>query len=146
MPETIITSEAPSTPTQINHPSHIICRVCEKQFSQYTCPRCNIRYCSLHCYKSHSLRCTESFMRENVVQEMQQLQPDNETKQKMLDILKRFHEEEETDSMDEDDSYMSEETIQKIMSGSQISLDDLSAEERKCFQRAVASGRAEQVD
>ncbi|KAL2551043.1 HIT-type Zinc finger family protein [Forsythia ovata] len=140
MPETIITSEAPSTSTQFNHPSHIICRVCEKQFSQYTCPRCNIRYCSLHCYKSHSLRCTESFMRENVVQEMQQLQPDNETKQKMLDILKRFHEEEETDSMDEDDSYLSEETIQKIMSGNQISLDDLSAEERKCFQRAVASG------
>ncbi|KAL2529218.1 HIT-type Zinc finger family protein [Forsythia ovata] len=44
----------------------------------------------------------------------------------MLDILKRFHEEDETDSMDED--------------GSRISLDDLSAEEKKRFQRAVASG------
>lgn len=53
-------------------------------------------------WQSHSLRCTESFMKENVVEELQQLQPDNETKQKMLDILKRFHEEEETDSMDED--------------------------------------------
>ena len=30
------------------------------------------------------------------------MQPDDETKQKMLDILKRFHSEEETDSMDVD--------------------------------------------
>lgn len=24
---------------------------CQKQFSQYTCPRCNSRYCSVQCYK-----------------------------------------------------------------------------------------------
>lgn len=55
--------------------------------------------------QSHNLRCTESFMRENVVGEMGQLGPDDETKQKMLDILKRFHsEEEETDDMDDDDN------------------------------------------
>ena len=53
-------------------------------------------------WQSHSLQCTESFMRENVVEELQQMQPDDETKQKMLDILKRFHSEEETDSMDVD--------------------------------------------
>lgn len=52
--------------------------------------------------QSHSLRCTESFMRDNVVGELGQMQPDDETKQKMLDILKRLHSEEETDSMDED--------------------------------------------
>ncbi|GMP31339.1 hypothetical protein CsSME_00005595 [Camellia sinensis var. sinensis] len=51
---------------------------------------------------SHCLRCTESFMRENVMEEMRQLQPDDENKQKMLDILKRFHSEEEMDNMDED--------------------------------------------
>ncbi|KAK6145380.1 hypothetical protein DH2020_022200 [Rehmannia glutinosa] len=74
--------------------------------------------------------------------ELQQLQPDEESKSKMLDILKRFHEEEDTDSMDEEelDSSFSEETIQKILSGDQISFDDLSAEEKKHFQRAVASG------
>jgi len=38
-------------------------------------------------------------MKENVVQELQQMQPDEQTKNKMLDILKRFHSEEE---MDED--------------------------------------------
>nr|XP_008374095.2 zinc finger HIT domain-containing protein 2 isoform X2 [Malus domestica] len=83
-------------------------------------------------------------MKENVVGELGQLGPDDETKQKMLDILKRFHsEEEETDDMDDDDnagSALSEETIQKVLSGGEVSLDDLSTEEKKLFQRAVVSG------
>ncbi|KAL0296394.1 UNVERIFIED_CONTAM: hypothetical protein Sradi_6691500 [Sesamum radiatum] len=101
-----------------------------------------IALCIATRYKSHSLRCTESFMRENVMEELQQLQPDEQSKSKMLDILKRFHEEEETDSLDEEesDSSLSEETIQKILSGGQISFDDLSVEEKKRFQRAVATG------
>ena len=40
-------------------------------------------------------------MREIVEEELRQLQHDG-TKHKMLDILKRFRSEEETDSMDED--------------------------------------------
>ncbi|KAI3470759.1 hypothetical protein Pfo_027422 [Paulownia fortunei] len=142
MSKTVFTSGTSSKSADFNSNSRVICRVCEKQFSQYTCPRCNIRYCSLHCYKSHSLHCTESFMRENVIEELQQLQTDEENKSKMLDILKRFHEEEETDSFDEEelDTSLSEETIQKILSGDQISFNDLSPEEKKHFQRAVASG------
>ncbi|CAK9169340.1 unnamed protein product [Ilex paraguariensis] len=140
MSETILGSEMPLTSSSSNPSSRIICRVCEKQFSQYTCPQCNMRYCSLPCYKSHSLRCTESFMRENVMEELRQLQPDDENKQKMTEILKRFHSEKEMDSSDEDESTLSEETTQKILVGNQISLDDLSVEEKKRFQRAVASG------
>ncbi|KAK9926380.1 hypothetical protein M0R45_023613 [Rubus argutus] len=142
MADSIITSEKPSTSSPLDPPSRIVCHVCQKQFSQYTCPRCNSRYCSLHCYKSHNIRCTESFMRDNVVGELGQLGPNDETKQKMLDVLKRFHSEEETDGMDEDESgsTLSEETIQKVLSGGEVSFDDLSAEEKKLFQRAVASG------
>lgn len=44
-------------------------------------------------------------MRDNVMEEMKQMEPADETKQKMLDILRRFHSEEEDDSM-EDDGYM----------------------------------------
>ncbi|XP_058728464.1 uncharacterized protein LOC131600298 [Vicia villosa] len=141
MADTIVTTDQSSTPSL--NPTRIICHVCQKQFSQYTCPRCNSRYCSLPCYKSHSLRCTESFMKENVVQELQQMQPDEQTKHKMLDILKRFHSEEEMDNTDEDsfeDSTLSEETIEKILSGQEISFDDLSLEEKKRFQRAIACG------
>lgn len=79
--------------------------------------------------------------------ELQQLKPNDETKQKMMDLLKRFHSEEEMDCTDElveityeDDSTLSEEIIEKILSGKQISFDDLSADEKKRFQRAVASG------
>ncbi|XP_040987152.1 zinc finger HIT domain-containing protein 2 isoform X1 [Juglans microcarpa x Juglans regia] len=140
MAEMILTSEKPSNSSSLNPPSRIICHVCQKQFSQYTCPRCNSRYCSLHCYKSHSLRCTESFMRENVVEELRQMQSNDETKRKMLDILKRFHSDEEIESMDEDDSTVSEEIIQRILSGDQVNFDDLSAVEKKQFHRALASG------
>ncbi|XP_055821763.1 uncharacterized protein LOC129890221 isoform X2 [Solanum dulcamara] len=79
-------------------------------------------------------------MKENVMEELQHLQPDDGSKQKILDILKRFHSEDEADIMDEDDSLLSEETIQKVLSGNQINFEDLSAEEKKHFQRAVASG------
>ncbi|XP_073043016.1 uncharacterized protein [Primulina eburnea] len=138
MTETIIASTIP----QFTGNSRIICRVCEKQFTQYTCPRCNIRYCSLQCYKSHNPRCTESFMKENVVQELQQLQPDEASKKKMLDILKRFHEEAEKSCMDgdESDSFLSEETIQKIIYGGRLGYNELSTEENKHFHRAIASG------
>eukprot|EP00262_Sarcandra_glabra_P006689 TRINITY_DN1913_c0_g1_i1.p1 TRINITY_DN1913_c0_g1~~TRINITY_DN1913_c0_g1_i1.p1 ORF type:complete len:403 (+),score=44.35 TRINITY_DN1913_c0_g1_i1:178-1209(+) len=74
------------------------------------------------------------------MEELRKMQPEDETKQKMLDILKRFHAEEDMTCTDEDDDMLSEETIQKFLSGNQVSLDDLSAEDLKRFQRAVASG------
>ncbi|ESQ31525.1 hypothetical protein EUTSA_v10004334mg [Eutrema salsugineum] len=149
LPEkTIITSET-SNSSPLNPPSlRIICHVCNKQFSQYTCPRCNFRYCSLPCYKSHSVQCTESFMRENVVDELRQVRSDDQTKTKMLEILKRFHSEEEEDDggidsiTDDEGSSLTlpEEICQKILAGDEVNLDDLSLEERKGFQRALASG------
>uniref|UniRef100_A0A1J3CU49 Zinc finger HIT domain-containing protein 2 n=1 Tax=Noccaea caerulescens TaxID=107243 RepID=A0A1J3CU49_NOCCA len=150
MPEkTIITSETSNSSPLNPSSSRIICHVCNKQFSQYTCPRCNFRYCSLPCYKSHSGQCTESFMRENVVDELRQVRSDDQTKTKMLEILKRFHSEEEEeedwgiDSITDDEGSsltLAEEIIQKILTGDEVNLDDLSLEERKGFQRALASG------
>ncbi|KAL1204034.1 hypothetical protein V5N11_011876 [Cardamine amara subsp. amara] len=148
MPEkTVITSESSnSSPLNPSSSLRIICHVCTKQFSQYTCPRCNFRYCSLPCYRSHSVQCTESFMRENVNDELRQVRSDDQTKTKMLEILKRFHSEEEDedggiDSMTDDEGLtLPEEIIEKIMNGDEVSLDELSLEERKGFQRALASG------
>ncbi|XP_010484143.1 PREDICTED: zinc finger HIT domain-containing protein 2-like [Camelina sativa] len=145
MPEkTIITSESSNSSPLNPSSSRIICHVCNKQFSQYTCPRCNFRYCSLPCYKSHSVQCTESFMRDNVNDELKQVRSDDQTKTKMLEILKRFHEEDGgIDSITDDDdegSILPEEIMQRIMNGDEVSLDDLSLEERKGFQRALASG------
>lgn len=72
--------------------------------------------------------------------ELRQLHTDDEVKQKTLEMLKRFHSEDEMDTIDEDDSTLSEETIEKILSGSQMSYDDLSENEKKQFQRSMASG------
>ncbi|XP_020588912.1 zinc finger HIT domain-containing protein 2, partial [Phalaenopsis equestris] len=120
--------------------ARLICRVCQKQFSQYTCPRCNTRYCSLECYKRHSLRCTESFMRENVIEELHQIQCCDETRRKMQEILRRVHSEDDKDSDGEDGSILSEETVTKFLSGGELKLNDLSPGEIKKFQRAVANG------
>ena len=61
------------------------------------------------------------------------MQPDDETKRNMLDILKRYHSEGNMDSMDEGDSGLSEETIQEILSGCQVSLGDLFPNEKRLF-------------
>lgn len=45
-------------------------------------------------------------MRENVVEELQHLKPNDETKGKMLNILKRFHSEEETEDMNEEGMHL----------------------------------------
>lgn len=38
---------------------------------KYSCPRCNILYCSVNCYKSEAhLQCSETFYKDCVVQEM----------------------------------------------------------------------------
>ncbi|XP_023198183.1 zinc finger HIT domain-containing protein 3 isoform X1 [Xiphophorus maculatus] len=34
-----------------------ICSVCSEQTPKYRCPTCNIRYCSLGCYKKHKDSC-----------------------------------------------------------------------------------------
>lgn len=71
--------------------SRLICLVCHKQFSRYTCPRCNVRYCSLPCYNSHSSRCLESFNRDNVLANLQDCVATPDTRRRMLKALQRFH-------------------------------------------------------
>ena len=48
-------------------------------------------------------------MRENVTEELKQIQPEDESKRKMLDILKRFHLEEEMESDGEDGMLVSQD-------------------------------------
>lgn len=74
------------------------------------------------------------------MEELKQMQPEDESRKQMLDILKRFHLEEETESDGEDESMLSEELIQKVMSGNEINFEDLSDDEIKRFRQALASG------
>lgn len=71
-----------------------ICKLCNVRPCIYTCPRCEIKYCSSVCYKSeaHS-ECSESFYKQCVIDEIKSHEKDTEGRKKMLEILKRVHEE-----------------------------------------------------
>ncbi|XP_072292821.1 zinc finger HIT domain-containing protein 2 [Eucyclogobius newberryi] len=69
--------------------SRAVCMLCSCKPSLYTCPRCNVPYCSLSCYKSpeHSV-CSEDFYKESVLQELKEMgKTEEEGKKKMQEIL-----------------------------------------------------------
>uniref|UniRef100_A0A3B4AG79 HIT-type domain-containing protein n=1 Tax=Periophthalmus magnuspinnatus TaxID=409849 RepID=A0A3B4AG79_9GOBI len=66
-----------------------VCLLCHCKPSLYTCPRCNVPYCSLSCYKSpeHSV-CSEDFYKESVLNELKEMgTTEEEGKKKMREIL-----------------------------------------------------------
>ncbi|EEB90227.1 hypothetical protein MPER_11589, partial [Moniliophthora perniciosa FA553] len=68
--------------------------VCKIQLSRYTCPTCNLPYCSLTCFRSpaHS-GCSESFYKKELENGIKtQTSRNAEERLKMMDILKRFEE------------------------------------------------------
>ncbi|KAL0030868.1 hypothetical protein WJX77_010687 [Trebouxia sp. C0004] len=106
-----------------------ICKVCQQQWSKYTCPRCNLQYCSLECYKKHGQQCTETFYRDNVTAHLESAQTSDNSEQD-----------------DENELAMSEALLQKLsLSEGQEDLDiseeDLTADELRAFKRAVVSGK-----
>ncbi|CAH1973914.1 unnamed protein product [Acanthoscelides obtectus] len=69
------------------------CKICDNALGKYSCPKCNILYCSLACYQSSAhLECSETFYKDNVMSEHNLNKNDEETKAKMLEILQRTHE------------------------------------------------------
>ncbi|KAF7342012.1 hypothetical protein MVEN_01788400 [Mycena venus] len=76
-------------------PDTTTCRLCRRQFSKYTCPTCNVPYCSLTCFRSeaHS-QCSETFYKKEVESDIR-AEPSKSAheRQQMLELLKRFEEE-----------------------------------------------------
>lgn len=71
---------------------------CNEKQSKYCCPRCEIFYCSLDCYKSENhMQCSESFYRECVNSELMSHHAGDESRDKMVDILKRMQDEDNID-------------------------------------------------
>ncbi|XP_045454018.1 zinc finger HIT domain-containing protein 2 [Melitaea cinxia] len=70
-----------------------LCALCDDKPSKYCCPRCEVFYCSLDCYKSDKhMECSENFYRECVNQELASHHVDEDAKLKMVEILKKMHE------------------------------------------------------
>ncbi|KPJ11644.1 Zinc finger HIT domain-containing protein 2 [Papilio machaon] len=93
-----------------------LCGICTTNRSKYCCPRCEIFYCSLDCYKSEKhLDCSESFYRDCVNEELSSYHAGDEAKRKMIDILKKV----QNKDVDEEES----ETEESIDSDDDIEID-----------------------
>ncbi|KAJ7628639.1 hypothetical protein FB45DRAFT_41847 [Roridomyces roridus] len=85
-------------------PDTVTCKLCRRQFSKYTCPICNVPYCSLTCFRSPShSQCSETFYKKQVESDIR-AEPSKsaQERQRMLELLKRF-EEESLDAEEEDE-------------------------------------------
>ncbi|RCH95690.1 hypothetical protein CU098_001672 [Rhizopus stolonifer] len=119
-----------------------LCEICQKQFSNYVCPRCNLRYCSLTCYKDlKHADCTESFYRESVTAEIQTRELDKNDKNKMLAMLQRLEQENQALDLDDDDHYESMldrfSQIDIEHTDANVIWDLLSDQERKEFEHVL---------
>ncbi|KNF00706.1 hypothetical protein PSTG_06120 [Puccinia striiformis f. sp. tritici PST-78] len=69
----------------------IKCLVCQINFAKYTCPNCNLRYCTVNCFKSQShSACSESFYKNALLEDIQSEQSttkDGRPTQSQLEIL-----------------------------------------------------------
>ncbi|KAJ3160990.1 hypothetical protein HDU88_007477 [Geranomyces variabilis] len=81
-----------------------ICKICIKQFASYTCPRCNLQYCSVPCYKSEKhASCTESFYKDSIMSELDGHKSTPTERTRMLQILRKFERENDHTAANEDD-------------------------------------------
>ncbi|KAI9266478.1 hypothetical protein BDA99DRAFT_558556 [Phascolomyces articulosus] len=115
MPSLRVIDQDDSPGEELQGQDQPLCNICQKQFSNYVCPRCNLRYCSLGCYKDlQHADCTESFYKDSITEEIRSRGTSDEEKQKMLQLLRRFeaendqlattHNEEEMDEKEDNDS------------------------------------------
>ena len=119
----------------------MLCQVCLKINSKYSCPRCNISYCGLQCYRApcHS-QCSEEFYKDCVSQELQNQRTDSSDKTKTLEILQRVSDDFSNENLDSDDEDDLNDRIANIdLDDADLVWQTLTAEGRKDFQRKVES-------
>ncbi|KAF4611104.1 hypothetical protein D9613_006918 [Agrocybe pediades] len=83
----------------------VACNICRRQFAKYTCTRCNVRYCSLTCYRSQAHnQCSEAFYKKEIEEEIHAGPSKSlQEKRRMMEMLQKFEEETSQQSIDEDD-------------------------------------------
>eukprot|EP00026_Physarum_polycephalum_P004990 Phypoly_transcript_05016.p1 GENE.Phypoly_transcript_05016~~Phypoly_transcript_05016.p1 ORF type:complete len:419 (+),score=72.43 Phypoly_transcript_05016:791-2047(+) len=130
-----------------------ICLICKKQFSKYTCPKCNVGYCSLPCYKNHSNLCTKNFYAENVEQLMKSQKATDDEKLKMMMAIKKLEDNDvdivaemmkEGDSEDEDEEGDAMHKLQNMNldeADTDTILSMLTPEQQEEFRDSIAKGK-----
>ncbi|KAF5316000.1 hypothetical protein D9619_006332 [Psilocybe cf. subviscida] len=72
----------------------VTCRLCKRQFAKYTCPTCNVPYCSLTCFRSpaHN-QCSEGFYKKEIEHDIHAGPSKTaEERQRMMELLQKFEE------------------------------------------------------
>ncbi|XP_077678909.1 zinc finger HIT domain-containing protein 2 [Eretmochelys imbricata] len=108
------------------------CGLCLRERAAYTCPRCNMRFCSVPCYQGHGA-CAEAFHRRQLLLRLQGQRGDPASRTRLKEALLRLRELRELgdaepqlgrDPEDQDDGLW----------------ERLSPAEKAAFQRLLSSG------
>ncbi|KAL5531392.1 hypothetical protein ACEPAG_4269 [Sanghuangporus baumii] len=122
------------------------CGICHRQVSRYTCPSCNVAYCSLSCFRSneHS-QCSEAFYKHQLESEIRtQPSASTEERRRMLEMLRQFEQEGSDADLLESEEETGEDDLAERFGG--IDLESASAsdiwnaltpEERATFLRKI---------
>ncbi|SCV70213.1 BQ2448_1607 [Microbotryum intermedium] len=105
-----------------------VCQACQTQFSRYTCPSCNLHYCTLTCYRSPShSTCSEAFDRQSLMDEIRSSEgTSTEQRGAMMGMLKRFEEQQavlDEGPVEEDESREGSRHLMEKLQG--IDLDSI---------------------
>lgn len=96
--ELLVPAELENKEDHISQARNAVCMLCKSKPSSYTCPQCNVHYCSLACYRCprHSV-CSEKFYKEAVLQDLKSMgTTESEAKQKMQEVLLRLRQQAES--------------------------------------------------
>ncbi|XP_046353047.2 zinc finger HIT domain-containing protein 2-like [Haliotis rufescens] len=117
------------------------CSICVGQEARYTCPRCNIPYCSLACYQHQKHgSCSEAFYKDWVIDELSHSSADTEDREKIREILQREQEARDGDDVASDDE---EEDADSLNLESRLQGLDLDADAGEVWQRLTEREKQE---
>lgn len=121
-----------------------LCGVCKRSAAKYTCPRCQIPYCTLDCYKGHSDRCTESFYQAQVEEELHSHRATGEERRRLERILAELNQLGDAGPGDEEEEEELEEqrllALAERAERGDLQLEDLTAEEVAQFHSELRRG------
>lgn len=110
------------------------CPAGEAQPARYTCPRCNVPYCSLRCYRAHGA-CAEDFYRDQVLRE---LRGRSASPSRLASALRRLRQQRET----EDDPEEAGLSTAPAFGGLSRLWEELAPAEKAAFELLLSRGEA----
>ncbi|XP_032660287.1 zinc finger HIT domain-containing protein 2 [Chelonoidis abingdonii] len=108
------------------------CGLCLRERARYTCPRCNVRFCSVLCYRGHGA-CAEAFHRRQLLLRLQGQRGDPASRTRLKEALLRLRELRELED--------AEPQLGRDLEDQDDGLwERLSPAEKAAFQRLLSSG------